>query len=586
MVLMRLSDIVARGRLDSPAAVGLALAISAQLRDDALAPPRRPSRDDVVLKPDGEVALVACDLPIEVGGEARWLAGLVYDLLGLDSGDRACREPVPGALMLLLARALGQTPLPPTSYPQFLDGLNRFGTPDRQSLAALHARIAAPDPVPAAAARVESLPLVAGLPQPGALPEPVYEWQVEAPPPSPFDDTPRVDPPLFGAWPVSAYERRPSRVSFLAAAAAACLIAVGALAFSSAWRSGAEDQAPAATVSGTPAGVRGTAGAQTSVNETDGTSGPAAANLAQESNDRVRPRAAATTDPPAAAPTPADQSPSIVASGAGLAQAGASSPTFAADGRELFFSGGRDSETLMRASLDPAGSVVDVAPALEASTPRHHVSRSPDGRWIAYDVERNGVSAVYVAQRDGTAPRQVSGAGHAAIPTWSPDGQRLVFLKADADRTRVWNLWVVDMRRGALQRLTSHSVGQPKGAAWFPGGDRIVYGVDDTLVIVDVHGGGSTRIKSPVAGRLVRTPAVSPDGTRIVFQVFRDGAWMYDLTSGESRRILDDSSAEAFAWSPDGQRLVYHSFANGRWSVYQTSLREDGAAAAAAPIVQ
>jgi len=73
---------------------------------------------------------------------------------------------------------------------------------------------------------------------------------------------------------------------------------------------------------------------------------------------------------------------------------------------------------------------------------------------------------------------------------------------------------------------------------------------------------------SPVKGQLVRTPAVSPDGSKIVFQVFRRGAWLLDVSSGSMRRVLSDPSAEEFAWAPDGRRIAFHSRRGGQWGIY------------------
>ena len=56
---------------------------------------------------------------------------------------------------------------------------------------------------------------------------------------------------------------------------------------------------------------------------------------------------------------------------------------------------------------------------------------------------------------------------------------------------------------------------------------------------------GASRVyPSPRKGALVRTPAVSPDGTRAVFQVFHAGTWLLDFRSGAMKKVLADPSAE------------------------------------------
>ena len=62
---------------------------------------------------------------------------------------------------------------------------------------------------------------------------------------------------------------------------------------------------------------------------------------------------------------------------------------------------------------------------------------------------------------------------------------------------------------------------------------------------------GTRRVfTTPVSGQPIRTPAVSPDGRRIIFQVSHDGAWLLDLRNGSMRRVLDDPTAEEYSWVP------------------------------------
>jgi Tol biopolymer transport system component len=191
---------------------------------------------------------------------------------------------------------------------------------------------------------------------------------------------------------------------------------------------------------------------------------------------------------------------------------------------------------------------------------------------LAFDSDRDGTRSVYVARRDGSDPIKIGRDGYSAVPRWSPDGRRLAFIKAEPNRPRVWNLWVADLADGSVSRVSNHRVGQAWSGSWFPDGQRITYSVEATLVIATLPSGAIRVVHSPRPGHLVRTPAVSPDGHLIVFQVHRDGIWLFDLRTGAMRRLLADRAAEEFAWSPDGRRLVYHTMHRGRWSLWQLVL--------------
>ena len=78
---------------------------------------------------------------------------------------------------------------------------------------------------------------------------------------------------------------------------------------------------------------------------------------------------------------------------------------------------------------------------------------------------------------------------------------------------------------------------------------------EDRLVVLDPISGDERVFPSPVKGSLVRTPAVSPDGRSVVFQVFRQGTWLLDFSDGTMRRILEESVGRGIClvprWSPN-----------------------------------
>jgi hypothetical protein len=246
---------------------------------------------------------------------------------------------------------------------------------------------------------------------------------------------------------------------------------------------------------------------------------------------------------------------------------GAYSPSFAPSGEALYFHTGRDAPSALVRAPGADGDT-QLLRIVDDGGSNFHVRPSPDGKSIAFDSNRDGERGVYVARADGSGVRRVSGEGHAAVPSWSPDGVWLAFVKAERGRPGTWNVWLLKVSTNEQRQVTTFTYGQPWGASWFPDGRRIAYSHEDRLIVRDLATGATRVFQSPGPGRLVRTPAVSPDGTRIIYQVYRDGVWLLDVRDGSARRVLDDPTAEEFAWDPAGRRVAFHSRRGGGWSIF------------------
>jgi Tol biopolymer transport system component len=281
--------------------------------------------------------------------------------------------------------------------------------------------------------------------------------------------------------------------------------------------------------------------------------------------------AAGPSEAPLVAPTPL-QTP--VATGPVF------SPSFTGTGSAVMFHAGRDPVArVMSTQIDEASSPLELVTLVGGDARNYHPRLSPDGRFLAFDSDRDGERGVYVANHDGTQVRRVSGQGFAAVPSWSPDMRTLAFVRAEPDRPQVWNLWQLERATGTLSRLTRYRFGQTWGASWFPDSRRLCYSHEERLIVLDTEEGSTRVFASPRPGRLVRTPAVSPDGRLVVFQVMRDGVWMLDVDSGTMRRLIDDPSAEEFAWDPAGGRFAYHSRQSGEWRIWIAAAPREIAAA-------
>jgi TolB protein len=104
---------------------------------------------------------------------------------------------------------------------------------------------------------------------------------------------------------------------------------------------------------------------------------------------------------------------------------------------------------------------------------------------------------------------------------------------------------------------------------WLRDGNRDLY-------LVNLAGGEPVRLTSHLAED--RSPAWSPDGTRVAFESHRDGNWelyVLDLRTGGLRRLTDEPHYDgAPAWSPDGTRIAFESQRTGDLDVFVLDLRD------------
>jgi Tol biopolymer transport system component/DNA-binding winged helix-turn-helix (wHTH) protein len=79
---------------------------------------------------------------------------------------------------------------------------------------------------------------------------------------------------------------------------------------------------------------------------------------------------------------------------------------------------------------------------------------SPDGQKLAYMSDRSGTMEIWIANRDGSNPFQLSAVGGAGTPRWSPDSQAVVFDVATTNGSKIVSM---NLHGGAPQNLTPDS---------------------------------------------------------------------------------------------------------------------------------
>jgi TolB protein len=156
---------------------------------------------------------------------------------------------------------------------------------------------------------------------------------------------------------------------------------------------------------------------------------------------------------------------------------------------------------------------------------------SPTGDRIAFvHKDENGRHDIWVMNADGTAATNLTsdmpdGDGitrQRAAPAWSPDGTRLVFHlheSGDLPQPTLASIMIMNADGSDKRTITSSSTGFDMLPSWSPDGRTIAFlryfaGGDGDIALVPVAGGAVTRLSRP---GLQSMPVWSPDGTLIAY---------------------------------------------------------------------
>lgn len=217
---------------------------------------------------------------------------------------------------------------------------------------------------------------------------------------------------------------------------------------------------------------------------------------------------------------------------------------------------------------------------------------SADGRTI-YFSSRNGrfeydqdpVAGLWTIQRldrvTGDVRLVVGGTGSAARPTLTPDGQGLVFLSRDRDRTLLEHMTLETGQRRVLadwletDQLEGFALhGVYPSLAWGPDGRLVLWangglwrlGLDGTRAELPFRARGTwtlhdvprwpRALPDEVVARVIRWPTWNRQG-QVAFSAM--GALWVRQPDGRTER-LSPSTGYAPAWSPDGTALAWTSW--------------------------
>lgn len=233
---------------------------------------------------------------------------------------------------------------------------------------------------------------------------------------------------------------------------------------------------------------------------------------------------------------------------------------------------GSDEQT----AASPVASPSTAPTAVPSASPTTEGVTPPDpqaGIWqIAYVSAglrdpSDGHEQIMLVNADGSNPRNLTDQpGNHLSPSWSPDGEQLVFV---SDRTGSTELYVMNADGSDLRQITD--TGWHKEAPhWSPDGEQIMFAcypdtrsggqADSQICVVNTDGSNLRSLSEDGIGGY--DPAWSPDGQRIAFTGFsptgEDVYLIYADGSGLRQLTDDENGGYGFAtWSPDGQQIAY-----------------------------
>lgn len=210
----------------------------------------------------------------------------------------------------------------------------------------------------------------------------------------------------------------------------------------------------------------------------------------------------------------------------------------------------------------------------------HHVSWSPDGRWLAFDSNQFGNADVFVIRVDGTERRRLtSDPGDDVAPVWSPDGSHLAF---QSERQGSKDLYIIRADGSDLVRVTNFNPGAGR-PTWSPGGKKLAftwYTVSpQTVVLIGADGKGQRKL-APGLALDHRVPGWSPDGRFIALSAEVDGnedLYLVEITKAQDRdtwiRLTSHEGWDGVPnWSLDGTRIAFMSNRHGHWDIFVATL--------------
>ena len=193
---------------------------------------------------------------------------------------------------------------------------------------------------------------------------------------------------------------------------------------------------------------------------------------------------------------------------------------------------------------------------------------SPDGKRVAFLSSRSGNDEIWVCDRNGSNPRQLTSfhlspdAPPDADPHWSPDGREIAFKASPENHAAIY---VVSAEGGQPRRVTTDDP-EVRAPSWSRDGKWIYFGSKRTgawqVWKVPPHGGRAVQVTKKGGFAAVE----SPDGRTLYYTKKQQppeylkpkGLWKVPVEGGKETLVFKGLGAEGFErWDLTGEGIYF-----------------------------